>query len=100
MNIVILKEIGTSLHVSKRLPNISGPVPRFLEVLNLPAEIQIELKAPDGFIVVSVTYEIENNVLIPTVDCLPFLGEESIPDLIRKFRHYIVEKAPEEDEED
>jgi hypothetical protein len=99
MNIVILKEIGESLHVSKRLPNISGPVPRFLEVLNLPEE-QLDLKAPDGFIVVSVTYEIENNVLIPTVDCLPFLGEESIPDLIRKFRCYIVEKAPEEDEED
>ncbi|WP_100637244.1 hypothetical protein [Marinomonas sp. ef1] len=95
MNIVILKEIGESLHVSKRLPNISGPVPRFLEVLNLPEE-QLDLKAPNGFIVTAVTYEVENNVLIPTVECLPFLGESSIPDIIEKFRHYIVEKALEE----
>tara|TARA_R110001606_G_scaffold119955_1_gene251439 strand:- start:6445 stop:6741 length:297 start_codon:yes stop_codon:yes gene_type:complete len=98
MNIVILSSHDTE-HTLKTFENVKGPVPRFLEVLDLPVE-QSEIKAPDGFIVVSVTYEIENNVLIPTVDCLPFLGEESIPDLIRKFRCYIVEKAPEEDEED
>lgn len=93
MNIVILKKIGESEHVSKRISGISGPVPRFLEVINLPEE-ERELNAPDGFIVTAVTYDLIDNELIPTVHCNVFLGEDSIPDVIEDLRRYVVKRKP------
>ena len=94
MNIVILKKIGNSDHVSKRLSGISGPVPRFLEVINLSEEDQLELNAPDGFIVTAVTYDLIDNELIPTVHCNVFLGEDSIPDVIEDTRRYVLKRNP------
>lgn len=93
MNIVILKKIGENEHVSKRLSGISGPVPRFLEVINLPEE-ERELNAPDGFIVAAVTYDLIDNELIPTVQCNVFLGEDSIPDVIEDTRRYVLKRKP------
>ncbi|RBO82596.1 hypothetical protein [Marinomonas aquiplantarum] len=91
MDIVLLKKIGDSEHITKRLSGVSGPIPRFLEVINLPEE-ERELDAPDGFIVAAVTYDLINNELIPTVHCNVFLGEDSIPDVIEDTRRYVVKR--------
>lgn len=98
MNIQILSS-DDSEHTLKMFENVKGPVPRFLEVLDLPVD-QRKIKAPNGFIVVSVIYELIENELVPTVQCHAFLGEDSIPDIIKELRRYVVEKIPEEDEED
>ncbi|MEP7727822.1 hypothetical protein [Marinomonas primoryensis] len=92
MNIEILSSHDTE-HTLKTFENVKGPVPRFLEVLDLPVE-QSEIKAPDGFIVVAVTYDLIENELIPTVQCHVFLGEDSIPDVIEDLRRYVVKRKP------